>query len=352
MIYNRLGNSGIKVSQLSFGNWLTGDNAKDEETQISLIKLAYDSGINFFDTAEVYGQGNGEILMGKGLKALNCPRSDLVVSTKLFWGKSEKFPTANCKGLSRKHIVEGMKDSLSRLQLDYVDIVFCHRPDIEVGLEETCKAMSWLVDQGYSLYWGTSEWPASYIAASIEICDKLHLNKPVAEQPQYNMLARDRFEKEYRTIFELYKYGTTIWSPLASGLLSGKYNNNNIPDKARLEQGIGKTIHDRFKKKYGEELVIKLNKLAELAKEFGCTQAQLALLWTLTNKDVSTCILGASKIEQLQENIDTLKFLPKWNKDIEERVNIILDNSPEADFDVRLWAPRPSRRQEHLEKLK
>lgn len=351
MIYNRLGNSGLKVSVLSFGNWLTGHDAQAEETQSQLVKYAFDNGINYFDTAEGYGEGMGEILFGKAIKALNVPRSDLVISTKIFWGKSQYFPNVNSKGLSRKHIVEAMKASLSRLQLDYVDIVFCHRPDFEVSLEETCRAMSWLVDQGYTTYWGTSEWSACYIAAAIEICERLHLNKPVADQCQYNMLSRDRFEKEYRSVFELYKYGTTIWSPLASGLLSGKYNNNNVPEGSRLESGVGKSIHDRYKNKYGENLVEKLGKLGDIAKEVGCSQAQLALLWTLVNKDVSTCILGASKLEQLQENIETLKLLPKWNKELEEKVSKILDNSPDADMDFRLWQPRKSRRQEHTDNL-
>jgi voltage-dependent potassium channel beta subunit len=351
MIYNRLGNSGLKVSVLSFGNWLTGHDPKEEETQAQLVKYAYDNGINFFDTAEGYGEGMGEILFGKAIKTLNAPREDLVISTKIYFGKSEHFPNINSKGLSRKHIVEAMKASLGRLQLDYVDIVFCHRPDHEVTLEETCRAMSALVDQGYTTYWGTSEWSACYIAAAIEICERLHLNKPVADQCQYSMLTRERFEKEYRPVFEMYKYGTTIWSPLASGLLSGKYNNDTIPEGSRLESGVGKTIHERFKAKYGPNLVEKLNKLGELAKEFGCSQAQLALLWTIINKDVSTCILGASKLDQLKENIDTLKFLPKWNKDIEAKVSDILGNAPDVDMNFRTWQPRKSRRQEFVDSL-
>lgn len=350
MLYNRLGNSGLKVSVLSFGNWISGHDAKDEEMQAQLIKIAFDHGVNYFDTAEGYGLGTGEQLMGKALKKLNCSRSDLVVSTKIFIGKPGHFPTINDKGLSRKHVIEAMKASLTRLEMDYVDIVFCHRPDFEVGLEEVCRAMSWLVTQGYALYWGTSEWSGAQIAAAIELCDRHHLEKPVVEQPQYNMLIRERFEKEYRTVFEMYKYGTTIWSPLASGLLSGKYNNNNIPEGSRLEQGIGKVIHERFKKQYGEELANKLTKLGEVAKELDCTQAQLGLIWAIANKDVSTCILGASKPEQLIENIGALKHLHKWNKEIEAKVEAILENEPTPELNYRTWTPRPNRRIEHLTK--
>ena len=190
MFYNRLGDSGLNVSVLSFGNWITGHDAKNEEVQAELIKVAFDNGIKYFDTAEGYGLGIGEELMGKAFKKLNLPRTDLVVSTKIFVGKPGDFPTVNDKRLSRKHIVEDVKTSLNRLKADYVDIIFCHRHDFEVGLEEVCRTMSWLVSQGYALYWGTSEWPGAQIAAAIELCNCLHLEKPVAMQPQYNMLTR------------------------------------------------------------------------------------------------------------------------------------------------------------------
>jgi voltage-dependent potassium channel beta subunit len=351
MIYRRLGNSGLKVSIFSFGNWLTGENPHHEQTQIQLVKRAFDAGINYFDTAEEYGNGTAEILMGKALKALECPRADLVIATKLFWGKSDKFPNINDKGLSRKHLVEGMKASLKRLQLEYVDIVFCHRPDDDVELEETCKAMSWLIDQGHALYWATSEWPACLVTASIEICKRLNLNLPIADQMEYNMLTRNRMEKDYTPVFQRYGYGTTVWSPLASGLLTGKYNNGDIPEGSRFSSEDNQGIYYNYTAKFGSDLFEKLKKLADMAKELGCSQAQLALLWAISNKDVTTIILGASNVNQLEQNLEVLKLIHKWNAKWENEVGNILNNAPEPDMDFRLWFPKPSRREDHISKL-
>lgn len=351
MIYRRLGNSGLKVSIFSFGNWLNGENAKNEQLQTQLVKRAFDAGINYFDTAEEYGNGTAEILMGKALKALECPRSDLVIATKLFWGKSDKFPNINDKGLSRKHLVEGMKTSLQRLQLDYVDIVFCHRPDDEVDLEETCKTMSWLVDQGHALYWATSEWPACLVTAAIEICKRLSLNQPIADQMEYNMLTRHRMEKEYTPVFHRYGYGTTVWSPLASGLLTGKYNSGTIPEGSRFASEENQGIYYNYISKFGEGLFSKLTKIGDIAKEFGCSQAQLGLLWAIANQDVTTIILGASSVNQLEQNLEVLKLIPKWNIKWENEVGNVLLNAPEPDMDFRQWIPKPSRRENYISKL-
>jgi len=344
MQYRQLGASGPKVSVLSFGNWITGDDKESEKTQIELVKIAYDAGVNFFDTAELYGYGVAEEIMGKAIVNLKCKREDLVVSTKLYWGKSEKFPGVNCTGLSRKHLIEGMKASLKRLQLDYVDIVFCHRADPEISLEDVCKSMSWIVDQGYSIYWGTSEWPACLISAAIEICNRLGLNKPIAEQPQYSMVHRERFEQEYREIFEVYKYGTTIWSPLANGLLSGRFNDGVIDAESRLNKAAFAKMMFEHQKNSTSDIFSKLKKLAELAKEVGCSQAQLAILWVIANKDVSTCILGASKESQLKETLETVKYLSKWTPELNNKIDQILGNEVTKRMDFKAFVEIKNRR--------
>lgn len=346
MIYRNLGNSGIKVSVLSFGNWVTGHDEKAEQEQIDIIKKAFENGINFFDTAESYGFGMGEKIMGKAIKQLNVKRSEIVISTKLFMSVSTSTKPVNANGLSRKHIIEGMSQSLKNLDLDYVDIVFCHRPDYETPLEEVCKAMSILVDQGKAFYWATSEWPASYIAAAIEICKSQNLNLPIADQCEYNLMNRQKMENEYVPVFQRYNYGTTIWSPLASGFLSGKYNDGIQPDDSRLSN----PMYERIWKKYAgmSNIFDKLKQLNELAKELGVTQPQLALAWTIANQDVSTCILGASKMSQLEDNLKALDLLSKWNKDIDDRINKIFDNQPDPIMNFRHWTPYPSRRSTRL----
>jgi voltage-dependent potassium channel beta subunit len=345
MQYRRLGDTGIKISVLSLGNWQVSYNDEVEKTQIEMFKRALDAGINFFDTAEGYGLGAAETILGKALKTHNVVRSDIVLTTKVYWSKSDKFPNVNDKGLSRKHIFEGITKSLQRLQVDYVDVVYCHRPDDEVSLEETCKAMSDVIEKGFALYWGTSEWPACYISAAIEICKTKGWHAPVAEQCEYSMLMRDKIEADYAPIFEQYKYGSTIWSPLASGFLSGKYNNKVYEEGTRLNSERGPTIIKRFHKKHGDALYDKLKGLHDFAAEIGCTQSQLALLWVIQSKDVSTCILGARNMEQLEENLSILSLMDKWKPEYEERVNKILDNVPELEMNFRTWEHRESRRQ-------
>ena len=281
--------------------------------------------------------------MGRAFKELGVRREDIVVSTKLWRvgdGPNDQF-------LSRKHLIEGINNSLKRLQMDYVDVVYCHRPDYDTPLEETCRAMNWIIENGKANYWGTSMWPADRITKAIEICQQLNFHKPITEQPAYSMVRRDLFEKEYRRLFSEYKYGTTIWSPLAGGILTGKYNDGNIPAGSRYD-----THGDFLKSTWGtyfadnkkEKTLKLLNGLGDLAKELGFTQAQLALAWCLASNDVSTVILGFTRIEQVEENMKALELYGKWNLDIEKRVRDILENEPESDMDWRKWSAQEQRR--------
>jgi len=247
--------------------------------------------------------------------------------------------------MSRKHIIEGMDHSLKRLDLDYVDLVFSHRPDFITPLEETCRAYNTLVEQGKAHYWGTSEWPVEYIVEALYICDKFSLHKPVVEQCQYNMLVRYKMEKDYEWLFTKYKYGTTIWSPLAAGVLTGKYN-VDIPQGSRLDKDktLQGMIFGRYLGSSKKETIKKINDLTEIAKAEGYTLAQLALAWTIVNEDTSTCIMGASKVSQLEENLKALELYHKWTPELEEKCNKILNNTPETDIEFRTWKPRVDRR--------
>ena len=328
MQYVYLGRSGLKVSKLSFGNWLTADDTAKHEEQAKIFKRAYELGINFFDTAETYGFGKAEISLGNALKEMNVPREKLVISTKLFWSMNRNDNPVNENGLSRKHIHEGIRNSLRRLGLDYVDITFCHRFDYDVQLEEICRSMSEICEKGLSLYWGTSEWPAAYISAAIELCRAKGWHEPVAEQCQYNMLVRQKMESDYIPLFTRYGYGTTIWSPLAGGLLSGKYN-DGTKHPGRFDQDYLWQVNMGEKKR--EKTLKILNGLAEIAKKRGYSQAQLALAWTLANSATSTCILGASRIEQLEENVKALDLFKEWKKECEKEIEELLDNTPPTE---------------------
>ena len=348
MIYRNLGNSGLKVSVLSYGNWLTAHDPASEEGIIACIKRAYELGINFFDTAEIYGAGVAETIMGKAFKELNVEREELVVSTKLV----KCGDGVNDTMLSRKHLTEGIRNSLDRLQLDYVDVVFCHRPDTHTPIEETCRAMDWIVEEGYAFYWATSEWSPEQITQAMEVCKRLGLNKPIADQCQYSALIRDNMEKNLRHCFEEYRYGTTIWSPLAGGILSGKYNSGEAPAGSRYhESDFAKdNIWPRFFGEGKKEDTVKVLKgLEEIANEVGCTQAQLALAWSIVNRDTSTCIFGATKVEQVEDNVKALEVAQKWTKEIEEKVEAVLGNQPTPAMDFSLWAPMKPRRQVALD---
>ncbi len=339
MVYRYLGNTGLRVSVLSLGNWLNGNVGETDLTD-EIVKAAWDNGINFFDTAEIYGFGEAEKSFGRALKKLNVRREELVVSTKVFRSGFGVNDTWN----SRKHIVEGIENSLKRLQLDYVDVYFCHRFDPVTPLEETCRAMDYVVQKGRALYWGTSEWKPEQIMEAYAICDRLGLVKPIAEQCQYNMIARDGVESKYTYLFNRFKYGTTIWSPLFSGVLTGKYI-NEVPKGSRLDamaQG-AKTHYNQYmnsKATWDEKLL----KLKDIAEKLGCTLAQLAVVWVIKNPDVSTCILGASRPQQIAENVEALKFLPLYTNDIETQVDEILGNAPQKEIDWSTFNEMRTRR--------
>jgi voltage-dependent potassium channel beta subunit len=317
--YRRLGKSGIKVSALSLGAWVTYGGQVGEDRAHECMSAAYDAGVNFFDNAEGYAGGQAEVVMGNVIKQLGWQRENIVVSTKIFWGGSGPNDT----GLSHKHIIEGANKALKRLQLDYVDLIFCHRPDPNTPIEETVRAMDLLIKQGKAFYWGTSEWSAAEIMRADGIARQYGLTPPAMEQPQYNMFNRTRFEQEYDILYRELGYGTTIWSPLASGLLSGKYN-DGIPADSRaalkgyewLQQGIT------------PERIEKVRQLQPIAGDLGCTTAQLALAWCLTNPNVSTVITGASRAAQVTENMKALDVAPKLTREILDQIEGILANKP------------------------
>jgi len=337
MEYRNLGPTGLKVSALGFGNWLTSDTPDFEARTAEMIKKSYELGINFFDTAEVYGSGEAELAMGKAFKELKLPREQLVVSTKIYWGGKG----VNDVGLSRKHIIEGTTNCLKRLQLDYVDIIFCHRPDFETPVEETCRAFDYLINTGKTFYWGTSEWPADRIAEANRVCDRLGLHRPVVEQPQYSMMARERFEKEYAQLFDENHMGSTIWSPLAGGVLTGKYN-EGVPAGSRFDTDnpLLKSIFEKnFAPDQKEKTIKMLTSLGEIAKEVGCSQAQLALAWTLANKNVSVALFGATKISQIEDNIKAIEVYKKLTPEILQKIENALGNAPEPNFDFKARKP-------------
>lgn len=330
MEYRHLGSSGLRVSALSFGAWVTFGNQIQVDEAYEIMKAAYDAGVNFFDNAEVYANGKAETIMGQVLKKAGWKRSDLVISTKIFWGG--KGP--NDKGLSRKHIVEGTEASLARLQLDYVDLLFCHRPDINTPIEETVRAMTHIINQGKAFYWGTSEWSAREIRQAYDIARREHLIPPTMEQPQYNMFARDKIENEYAPLYSEIGLGTTIWSPLASGILSGKYN-DGMPDSTRFSLKGYEWLKNRLNSDEGKAQIEKVRKLTALAGEIGFTMAQMALAWCLKNRNVSTVITGATKPQQVTENMKALEAVGKLTPEIMERIEQILGNKPTAAIDFR-----------------
>lgn len=303
MQYNQLGKAGIRVSEISFGSWITFGKQIGLNAVKNLMHAAFDHGINFFDNAEGYAHGEAENLMGKALKEFR--REDLVVSTKIFWGGNGPNDT----GLSRKHLLEGTKNSLKRLKLDYVDLLFCHRPDAKTPIEETVLAMDYLIRQGYVFYWGTSEWSDDQIEAAFKTAYELKCIPPSMEQPKYNLFFRDHLEKDYVKLFQKYGLGTTIWSPLASGILSGKYN-QGIPSDSRLAKESW-LVPDNFM-----QLVEKVKQLGQIAKELNCSLAQLAIAWCLKNPNVSSVITGATKLDQLVENVGAIEVKPKLTPDI------------------------------------
>ena len=330
MKYRYLGNSGLKVSELSFGSWVTFGSQVDVDKAVSLMKIAYEAGVNFFDNAEVYSSGQAEEIMGKAIKKAGWKQKDLVLSTKIFWGGDGP----NERGLSRKHIIEGMDGSLKRMGLEYVDLVFAHRPDIHTPIEETVRAFDHLINQGKAFYWGTSEWSAQQIMEAYGVARREHLIPPLMEQPQYNMFHRERVEVEYQRLYTEIGLGTTIWSPLASGLLTGKYN-DGIPEDSRATLEGYEWLRKRFTNKEAQEQIQKVIKLSKVAKELSCTTAQLALAWCLLNPHVSTVITGASRSSQVEENMKALEIVDQLTADVIETIEGILDNKPESPPDLR-----------------
>jgi len=330
MKYRYLGNSGLKVSELSFGSWVTFGPQVDVDKAIKLMTLAYEAGVNFFDNAEVYSDGQAEEIMGKALKKTGWKQSDLVLSTKLFWGGDGP----NDNGLSRKHILEGMDTSLKRMGVEYVDLVFAHRPDIHTPIEETVRAFNYLIDNGKTFYWGTSEWSAQQIMEAYAIARREHLIPPLMEQPQYNMFHRERVEVEFHRLYTEIGLGTTIWSPLAGGLLTGKYN-NGIPEDSRANLPGYEWLKKRFAGEKAEEQIGKVIKLAGVAEELGCSTAQLAIAWCLLNPNVSTVITGASKAEQVKENMKAIDYVDQLTDDVVHTIEEILGNKPDLPPDLR-----------------
>jgi voltage-dependent potassium channel beta subunit len=330
MEYRFLGSSGLKISALSFGAWVTFGDQVDEDTAAACMQAAYEAGVNFFDNAEAYAGGRAEIMMGNILKKMGWPRSGLVISTKIYWGGSGP----NDRGLSRKHIIEGTDAALSRLQMDYVDLIFCHRPDLDTPIEETVRAMSHLVDQGKAFYWGTSEWSRDQIRAAYDIARREHLVPPTMEQPQYNMFHRDRVEKEYLPLYAELGLGTTVWSPLASGLLTGKYN-RGIPQDSRAALSGYQWIRQRFESPEGRDQTEKVRQLMDVADKLGVSVAQLAIAWCLKNPHVSSVITGASRPEQVKENMQALEAVPMLGPQILPAIEEILDNTPEPEPNFR-----------------
>ncbi|HQR71359.1 MAG TPA: aldo/keto reductase [Burkholderiaceae bacterium] len=318
MNYRRLGRSGLKVSELSFGSWVTYGNQVDTRAARELMAAAFDAGVNFFDNAEIYARGDSETIMGKVLKELGRPRIQYVVSTKFYWGMRTCANDNNT--LNRKYLLDAIDGSLRRLQLDYVDLVYCHRADPTTPIEETVWAMHDIIARGKALYWGTSEWSADEIRAAWDIADRRNLHKPVMEQPQYNLLHRKRVEQEYARLYDDIGLGLTTWSPLASGLLSGKYR-KGIPPGTRGALETYAFLREGLTDPAKNEIVAKLE---PVATELGCTLAQLALAWCLKNPHVSSVITGATRVDQIAENMKALDVVPKLTPELLARIDAVV----------------------------
>jgi len=320
MQYRRLGRSGLQLSELSLGSWVTYHNQVDVAAAREMLALAMDSGVNFFDNAEAYAAGMSESVMGDAIKALKWPRLNYVVSTKFFWGLDREGDSINRKNtLNRKYLMQAIDGSLKRMGLDFIDLVYCHRPDPLTPIEETVRAMSDMISQGKALYWGTSEWSADEIRAAWTISDRHHLHKPVMEQPQYHLFHRKRVEQEYKRLIEDTGLGLTTWSPLASGLLTGKYRNGVPPGSRGSLEGMGflvKGLTDAARN-------AALAQLEVIAAELGCSLSQLSIAWAARNSAVSTVITGASNLKQLRDNLGAIKVLPQLTPEVMARIDVI-----------------------------
>lgn len=324
MEYRRMGRTGLQLSVLSFGSWVSFHKQIDDARADELMGIAYDNGVNFFDNAEVYALGESEKMMGRVLKNKNWDRSSYTVSSKAFWGWRGKANKPNQSGLSRKHLVEACNEALQRLQMEYLDLYFCHRPDKSVPIEEVVWTMHHLIQQGKILYWGTSEWSGVEIMEAHRVAQQYGLIGPSVEQPQYHLLERNKLENEFLMVFKTVGMGTTIWSPLANGLLSGKYN-NGIPDDSRFALSGFDWLKDRWMK---DSFVEKAKQLGELAQSLDITMPQMSIAWCIRNPNVTTAILGATRKEQLIENLGALEAYPKLTDDVMKRIDEIVQTKP------------------------
>ncbi len=331
MEYRSLGRSGIKISALSYGAWITFGKQIDDEQARLCLKTAFDAGINFFDNAEVYADGQAERVMGAAIRQLGLSRDSFLISTKLFWGGEGP----NQRGLSRKHIIEGLSASLQRLQLDYVDLLFCHRPDYQTPIEETVRAMNHVIDKGHALYWGTSEWPAEQIIEAHAVARREHLIPPLMEQPQYHLFHRQRVEVEYARLYDEFGLGLTTWSPLAGGLLTGKYQDGQPPKDTRATVNGMEWLVDRFVGEEAQQRIAVVNKLRPVAHELGCSLAQLAIAWCLCNQRVSTVITGASRPAQVRENMQALTVAKQLIPTLLKQIDTTLGSKPEPPKEFR-----------------
>jgi voltage-dependent potassium channel beta subunit len=327
MEYRRLGKSGLKVSALSFGSWVTFKNQADVDLAEQLMVTAYEAGINFFDNAEVYAHGESERIMGDVLKKVQWPRDSYTVASKVRWGcRTNPRPTQY--GLSRKHVYEACHQAMERLNVDYLDLYFCHRPDPEVPMEELVRTMTELIQQGKVFYWGTSEWSAQQLMEAHSVARQYNLIPPTMEQPQYNMFHRYRFEVEYGRLYDTIGLGTTIWSPLVSGLLTGKYN-DGIPEDSRMNLEGYEWLRRMLESEGGQKRLQAVKELVPIAEELGTNMARLAIAWCLKNPNVSTVILGASKVSQLEDNLQALDLVDQLSDDMMEKIEAVLANRPE-----------------------
>jgi len=328
MEYRRLGKSGLKVSALSFGSWVTFGAQMDVDKALESMAVAYDAGCNFFDNAEVYARGQSETIMGQALKKSGWRRDSYIVSSKVLWGSvPDAKPTQ--KGLSRKHVVEACHQAMERLQVDYLDLYFCHRPDPETPMEEVVRTMSNLIQQGKVLYWGTSEWSAQQLMEAYSVARQYNLIPPTMEQPQYHMFHRQTIEVEYARLYEAIGLGTTIWSPLASGMLTGKYN-DGVPEDSRMNLKGYEWLRKMFEGEEWQQRLTIVRQLTQVADDLGTTMAKMAIAWCLKNENVSTVITGASRPEQVRENMAALEVVPLLTDDVMARIEELLANKPEG----------------------
>lgn len=323
MNYRNLGHSGVKVSELSFGSWVSFANQVNVKQATELMALAYDRGVNFFDNAEVYAHGAAELIMGEALKKLNWDRSSYLVSSKAFFGRGIKKP--NMTGLSRKHLVEACHEALIRLRLDYLDFFFAHRPDKSTPIEETVWTMHQLIMQGKILYWGTSEWSAQEITEAHGVAKHHHLIGPTMDQVQYNLLIRDKVERDFLPLYTRFGLGTTIWSPLASGILTGKYAGGKIPEDSRMALKEYEWLKDKNLTEKNHHII---SKLEDLSKKLNVSLTNFSIAWCLANPNVSTVLLGATKLAQLKENLDSTEFVYLFTPEVIEEIESIIDNKP------------------------